>query len=198
MDKRERDVRAKHPRVGGLILALSAAPTSTAAWSKGADGEERLGARLDELSCSRLLVLHDRRLPGRRANIDHVVVTPSGVWVVDAKFYSGRPARRTRGGLFSGRRDVLTVAGRDRSKLVEGMRRQVAVVEGVVGRDVPVHGALCFIDADWPLSSRGFGIDGVHVLAPRRLFTLLKQPGELTPADVEQCRRRLRSELPPA
>lgn len=177
---------------------MTAAPTSTTAWGKGADGEERLGARLDEHSGSTLLVLHDRRVPGTRANIDHVVVAPSGVWVVDAKLYSGRPARRTRGGLFGPRRELLTVAGKDRSKLVEGVRRQVAVVEQVVDGQMPVHGVLCFIDADWPLLSRGFDIGDVHVLPPRRLFAALSRPGGVAAPTVHDVHDRLRRALLPA
>lgn len=191
-------MRARHPRVGGLILALSADPGSTTAWGKGADGEERLGARLDSLSSPTLSVLHDRRIPGTRANIDHIAVTSSGVWVIDAKLYSGRPARRTRGGLLSAREELLTVAGRDRSKLVEGARRQVDVVERIVDGDAPVHAVLCFIDADWPLFSRGFRVQETHVLPPRRLFSVLTEPSGLDAAAVESLHDRLRQTLRPA
>lgn len=196
--KRERDVRARHPRVGGLILALSADPSSTTAWSKGADGEERLGARLDGLSSPTLSVLHDRRIPGTRANIDHIAVTSSGVWVIDAKRYSGRPARRTRGGLLSAREELLTVAGRDRSKLVEGVRRQVDVLERIVDGDAPIHAVLCFIDADWPVLSRGFVVSGVHVLPPRRLFAALSRPAEIAAPTRQAMHDRLRLALGPA
>ena len=69
-------VRAKDPRLGGLTLALSDDPQSTRAWDVGAVGEERLGGRLTELAGDALRVLHDRRIPGSRANIDHLAVTP--------------------------------------------------------------------------------------------------------------------------
>ncbi|MGN6132438.1 MAG: hypothetical protein ACTHOK_19050, partial [Nocardioidaceae bacterium] len=45
---REATVRAAHPRLGGVILALSSDPQSTTAWATGAVGEEKLGARLNE------------------------------------------------------------------------------------------------------------------------------------------------------
>lgn len=61
--KREAHVREAHPRLGGLILALSADPQSTTAWAQGARGEELLGARLDSLQPSGVCVLHDRRIP---------------------------------------------------------------------------------------------------------------------------------------
>jgi hypothetical protein len=78
-DAREARIRTKHPKIGGLILTLSGDPQSTRAWDTGAMGEERLGSRLNAVSSDAVLVLHDRRLPGSRANIDHLAVAPSGV-----------------------------------------------------------------------------------------------------------------------
>jgi Nuclease-related domain len=64
-------------------------------------------------------VLHDRRIPGSRANIDHIVVAPCGVFVIDAKNYKGRVEKRDRGGFFS--TDCrLYVGGRDKTPLVAG------------------------------------------------------------------------------
>lgn len=82
---REQRIRTKHPKLGGLILALSDEPQSTTAWDTGAVGEERLGHRLNASESETCRVLHDRRMPGSRANIDHLAVTPTGVYVIDAK-----------------------------------------------------------------------------------------------------------------
>jgi hypothetical protein len=68
-------------------------------------------------------VLHDRRVPGSKANIDHLSVGPAGVFVIDAKQYSGALEKRDLRGWF--RVDErLYVAGRDRTKLVEGVAGQ--------------------------------------------------------------------------
>lgn len=96
--KREERTRAKHPKLGGLILALSDDPQSTRAWDTGALGEERLGNRLNELASDSLRVLHDRRIPGSGANIDHIAMAPTGVYVIDAKKYKGRPQFKIEGG----------------------------------------------------------------------------------------------------
>ncbi len=48
--KRETRIREAHPRLGGLILALSDEPQSTTAWARGAKGEELLGQGLDTLA----------------------------------------------------------------------------------------------------------------------------------------------------
>jgi hypothetical protein len=104
---RERRVRERHPRIGGFLLAITEEPQSTRAWDTGAQGERLVGGRLDALVGHDLAVLHDRRIPRTRANIDHVVVSRHGVFVVDAKKYKGRPALRVEGGLFRPRTKKL-------------------------------------------------------------------------------------------
>jgi hypothetical protein len=54
-------------------------------WWRGAAGERATAALLDHLPARTWVVLHDRRLPGSRANLDHLVIGPSGVWVLDTK-----------------------------------------------------------------------------------------------------------------
>lgn len=97
--RRDERTRTKHPKLGGIIVALGKEPQSTKAWDTGALGEERLGARLNEFASELLRVLHDRRIPGTTANIDHLAVTPTGVFVIDAKKYKGRPQLKVEGGL---------------------------------------------------------------------------------------------------
>jgi hypothetical protein len=75
-----------------------------------------------------VLALHDRRIPGSRANIDHVVVAPSGVWVIDAKLYQGKVERRTSGPIW--RRELsVFVGGRDRTKVIHGRVRPLPGLE---------------------------------------------------------------------
>lgn len=116
--KDEDRIQAKWGRLGGIAVALSDERQSTTAWQRGAVGEERLGARLDSLASPEIAVLHDRRIPGTKANIDHVVVTRSGIWVIDAKRYQGRPALQIEGGLLRPRVEKLLVGHRDCNKLV--------------------------------------------------------------------------------
>jgi hypothetical protein len=73
--KREERVRTKHPKLGGLMLAVSDEQQSTTAWDIGALGEQRLGKGLDRLASDTLRLLHDRRIPRSKANIDHPAVT---------------------------------------------------------------------------------------------------------------------------
>jgi len=43
--ERELGVRERHPRLGGVILALQDAPQHETRWARGADGEERASGR---------------------------------------------------------------------------------------------------------------------------------------------------------
>jgi hypothetical protein len=168
---REQRIREAHPRLGGLILALSTDPQSTTSWGRGAHGERMLGAGLDRLRSEGIAVLHDRRLPGRKTNIDHLLVSSSGVYIVDAKRYGGRVERRDRGGLF--RTDYrLYVAGRDRSKLLVGMHSlQVEAVRRTLARfgesGVAVTPVLCFVDSEWGLFASPLRFGDVRVVGQR-------------------------------
>jgi len=195
---REDRIRAKHPKIGGLILALSDEPQSTRAWDTGAVGEEQLGSRLNELASDTLRVLHDRRLPRSRANIDHLVVTPTGVYVIDSKKYKGRPRLSVEGGLLRPRVERLVVGTRDCTKLVDGVLKQVDVVHAVVSDEVRVHGVLCFVEADWPLIGGSFTTRGVEVLWPKRLYPKLESPGPLDITSLARLHSRLAATLPSA
>ncbi len=120
-------------------------------------------------------VLHDRRIPGTRANIDHIAVASTGIYVIDAKKYRGRPSLKVEGGILRPRVEKLLVGTRDQTKLVDGVLKQVEVVRTIVGNDVPVTGVLCFIEADWPLIGGAFTTRGVHVLWPRLLAKRLSE-----------------------
>lgn len=195
---RERRVRAKHPKIGGFLHAISDEPQSTTAWDKGAVGEERLGNRLNELASEQLRVLHDRRIPGSRANIDHLAVTLTGVYVIDAKKYAGRPRLKVEGGLLRPRTEKLLVGTRNCTKLVDGVLKQMDVVRAVISDGIPVHGVLCFVEADWPLFGGSFTTRGVSVLWPRKLYPDLELAGPMTVQAIEQTHRALAAALPPA
>src|SRR5262249_46069604 len=83
--------------IGGFALAVGGEPQSMRAWEQGLTGEKRLAEALAGIGD--VTVLHDRRVPGTRGNIDHIVIAPSGVFVIDAKLYTGLIQVRNRGGL---------------------------------------------------------------------------------------------------
>lgn len=196
---RDMRVRTKHPKLGGLILALGDDPQSTKAWDVGALGEELLGNRLNEIASESLRVLHDRRIPGTRANVDHLAVTPTGVYVIDAKKYKGRPQLRAEGGILRPARvEKLLVGTRDCTKVVDGVLKQVDLARSIVGDDVPLHGVLCFVEADWPLLGGSFTTRGVETMWPKKLYPKLMAAGPLSSDTIGDLHRQLASSLPPA
>jgi len=187
--RREQQIRSRHPKLGGLILALSDDPSSTRVWAQGARGERIVGAALDELTGDHVEALHDRamRRPNGRvstANIDHIAVAAGGVWVIDAKTHRGALEVRRSGGLFSPRVEKLYIGGRDKSGLLDGLAKQVAAVSAelaTVSAAVPVFGALCFIGTELPWFGETIG--GVPLVGRRGLAKLLKRPGDLAAED---------------
>lgn len=88
-------------RVGRIAKALSDDPQTTRASKEGAVGEERVAQILEERLGDQAVLLHDRKVPGTRGNIDHIAIGPSGVWIIDAKRYKGRVEKRDKGGWFT-------------------------------------------------------------------------------------------------
>ncbi len=170
---------------------------ATCSWCAG---ERKLGAALDALAGSGVVAIHDRLLPGTAANIDHVVVAPAGVWVIDAKNHEGRVARKDVGGLLG--TDVrLYVGQRDRTMLVPAIWKQVAVVRAALGAewsDVPVRPMLCFVGSDWGRFAKPFEVHGVVVTSPSAATELVARPGSYAARSVEQMAARLERSLRPA
>jgi len=105
---------------------------------RGADGESETAEALSRLPRESWTVLHDVRWPGRRyANIDHIVVGPAGVFVIDSKKWSGDVS--VRGGVLRQGRHV-------REDAVDGSRRAAGDVARLL-LDLPsefVHPVLSF------------------------------------------------------
>lgn len=78
---------------------------------------------------------------------------------------------------------------------MDGVLKQVALVRELVG-DLPVTGALCFVEADWPLIGGALTTREVQVLWPKRLAKVLAdQDGGI---DVAAVRHRLAAYFKPA
>jgi hypothetical protein len=196
-DKRETRVKGRFGRrLGGVILAVVDEPQSTRAWAKGARGEEKLAAALADLPD--VVALHDRSVPGTRGNIDHLVIAPAGVFVVDAKHYDGRLQIRDKGGLF--RTDEhLYVGGRDCSRLADNMGWQVKAVETCLvaaGCTLAVTPVLCFIDVDWPLLFAPDSFRGVLLKNPKSLRKTITAAQTLHGVEIDRLARTLAKGLP--
>lgn len=195
-------MRERFGVLGGAVLSVTGEPSHQRAWARGADGEEKLARTLERRTeGAGVFLLHDRRVPGSRANIDHLAVGASGVTVIDAKRYTGRIGVERRGGLFTPRREKLVVGRRDRTALVEGVRWQAGVIREILdGEDlaaVPVRAALCFVDGDWPLFGR-LSVGDVWILAPRGAAKVCVAPGPVDRLTAERVAAVLAARLMPA
>jgi hypothetical protein len=203
--RREQRIRAQHPRLGGLLLALSSEPTSTRAWAQGAAGERAVAARLDALVGEHVAALHDRRMRRpdgslSKANIDHMAVTPCGVWVIDAKTHQGTLEVRRSGGWFSPRVEALYINGRDQTRLVHGLLKQVEAVRqelSAVEARIAVQGVLCFVGTELPWFGSS-SIADVPLVGRRGLAKLLLRPGDVDPAAREAVATFLDQRFPAA
>jgi len=163
------------PQLGLVVAALAAMaagwglrfrPSPDAvAWRRGAVGERRTARLLGPLERQGWAVLHDLTVPGSRANIDHLVIGPGGIFVIDSKHYRGHLQLDPSGRLWHGRyplaptlRAVSFEADRAARVLPDP---GVAVVPILV-----VHGA----QVPWGKVVTG----GVPVLAARRLPRMLR------------------------
>jgi len=181
------------PRLGlvvGVLVAIAAGwglrfrPSPDAgAWRRGAAGERRTARLLGPLERHGWAVLHDLAVPGSRANLDHLVIGPGGVFVVDSKQYRGRLQLDPSGRLWHGRYP-LTPALRavefeaDQAARVLADRQVVVPIVAVHGAQVPWGKAV---------------VDGVPVVPARRLPSMLRAlPAVLGPERVAALADRAR------
>lgn len=68
-------------------------PQSTRVWAKGSQDERLLAEALTRRIGNRAVLLFDRKIPRSSANIDHLAIAATGVWIIDAKKYKGRLQR---------------------------------------------------------------------------------------------------------
>ena len=133
--------------IGVGLLKTFTEPAHVVAWAIGAKGERVTEAALDRLPVG-FIQLHDRRIPGSRANIDHIVIGPTGVFVVESKRMQGK--LRVRG-------DTVIIRGR-RTAMVDEVRREADAVQAVLvamGKSELIAKPLLYIqevDPPWLLS----------------------------------------------
>ena len=184
-------------RIGKIAKFLSDDPQTTKAWAEGAKGEERVAKILHERLSDTAVLLHDRKVPRTRGNIDHLAIAASGVWIIDAKKYKGKVEKRDVGGFF--KTDIrLYVGGRDRTKTVAGLQWQLDAVRAALETDeVPIHCALSFVGAEWPLFfARPFQLKGVWISWPAKLAELIAADGPLQAESIEGVSTQLAERLP--
>jgi Nuclease-related domain len=159
-----------------------------------------LGLVLDHLLRGTGAVLHDRRFARNIEPIDHLVIAPSGLWVIDALYDPYTIQRRHLGPVFR-TRPHLFVDGRERSAELEAMNRRVDILRGLIAlvgyHDTKINAVMCFVTAPVPISDRHRMFSGVLVTDPVGLSDRLREPGRLSQAGVMSVTYHMDSLLPP-
>jgi hypothetical protein len=205
-------VRTGAPRQVALLVAawavfnfaraLWARRQSTEAWRIGAEGEEATAADLAPLERRGFVVLHDWKPPGSRANIDHIVVGPTGVFTIETKNYGGVVYFRRR---LIPWRVTASCNGRDLAHVVEQAHWQAASIASLLA-ETSLCVAPVVVVQRAELTSGWFArrtTEGVHwcrgdevarFLRTKRAGTTPLSPDEvLHVADAIEHRRRVRS-----
>jgi hypothetical protein len=153
----EAKVRQLEREVEQARRVLASKEQQLYAWQRGLDGERRTGDVLASLQGQGWAVLHDLHWPGRPfANIDHIAIGPTGVFVIDSKNWSGDVIVR---------QGVLQQNGSRRAAACEGAAAATGAVAAFLEpqhRNL-VSAILCLVDQptplDQPAQARVLGLD---------------------------------------
>jgi hypothetical protein len=183
------------PHAGLLGLAVAALvgwrlrfrPSEAArSWQRGAAGERRTARLLRRLARDGF-VFHDLAAPGNsRANVDHLVIGPSGVFVIDSKQWTGEVLQGADGLVWHNHYPL------DRTLAM--VRWEAEAVSRVLG--TRVHALLCVHGAHFDGS--GLHAQGVAIVPASRLRAALGVDQVLSDNDVELLANTVRIRLRPA
>ncbi|CAN5501284.1 hypothetical protein BH23ACT3_BH23ACT3_09430 [soil metagenome] len=146
-----------------------------AAFVKGSEGERVVADAVAPLSANGWFILHDRQAPNG-GNVDHVLVGPGGVVVLDAKAWSGSLAISSKGRLRHNDRDA--------HKAVSSINAVIAHLRDALP-SLSVSGGLVFVGNDGA-PSLPRRVDDVGLCDVSEVLDVLKRkPSTLNARDVE-------------
>ena len=161
------------------------------AWERGAKGEVKVSTLLAQLAEDGYHALADRRFPDSNGNLDHIAIGPAGVFVVDAKAWTGKVT-------VAG--NVLRQNGRSRVSHVVGVREQASEL-GYLLRELGldprpyVRPVMCFVESG-PEARRY--VDRVHLVPGSDLLSFVRQfERRHDQRQVDEMLARLVAALPP-
>lgn len=168
-----------------LVLRLSRSLRAIKQLKLGRQGERIVAEVLEGLRVRGFGVLHD--VPGDKFNLDHVVFSPHGIFVVETKTIS-KPAPDAQVS-YDGTR--VLVAGRQptRDPIVQvrsAARWLQDMLKASTGKAFPVRGVVVY--PGWYVESRAGNRSEVWVLNPKALAEfIVHQPQLLPPDDVQMA-----------
>lgn len=184
-------LRAEHARTGSAesFEAVRRAEEQVRRWSTGAQGERQVADALPALNGYGWTALHDIRWPDRaRANLDHVVLGPGGIVVIDAKNWTGDVDVRD---------GELRQNGYRRTREVEGVAEATAAVTALLepSHRMAVRGVLCLAAQDLEPTATSSGVTVLGL--PHLAAHLAALPPRLSPYEVADIGRFLAAQLDP-
>ncbi|HLU73589.1 MAG TPA: nuclease-related domain-containing protein [Nonomuraea sp.] len=184
----------------GVLAAIGEAvyrarsKSSVPAWRRSSVAERRTEAQLRQLERRGYRTLHARAIPGTEAQIDHLVVGPTGVYAVDSEKWDKRLPVRVQMGkkLFHGpfdKKERLTEAMGEASRaselISEAYGHQVSVVPSLAIYGPPVPWKIMTIK----------GVDVYEGGRARRWIT--KRERALTDVEIDKIFEIAAQVLPP-
>jgi hypothetical protein len=185
----------------GMARSIWGRRQTTEAWRSGGKGEQAVGAALAQLAPKCVISVHDRRIPGSRANIDHIAIAPSGIYVIDAKVVSGKMSSRRTGPIWDRGPVRLFVGGRDKTSFVTGMDRQVAAVAAALdggSSQIPIHAMVVLVGVQVGWFERPVYVQGVWIGWRKGVGKVLAKTGPLSAPVRQQLADAIARRLPPA
>jgi hypothetical protein len=143
------------------------------AWRRGADGERHTARLLDRLTRDGFVVFHDLAIPGSPANVDHLVIGPTGVFVIDSKQWTGSVHQGADGLVWHNHYPL--------DRTLETVRWEAEVIGRLLGTRIAalvcIHGAH--------VHGGGLHATGVAIVPVHLLRSALGYERVLSNADVE-------------
>ncbi len=163
------------------------ASAEASAWRKGARGERRTARRLRRLvRRGGYVAFHDLAMPGSRANIDHLLLGPTGMFVIDSKQYTGRIQQTPDGRAWHNHYPL--------DEQLATVRAEARAVEVIL--DVPVIPLVCVHGAS--VQWRGLHAQGVAIVPAGQLSAALGADAALSAEQVTVLAGTAQARLRPA
>jgi hypothetical protein len=156
------------------------------AWRRGAAGERRTARLLDRLTHDGYVVFHDLAVPRSPANVDHLVIGPTGVFVIDSKQWSGSVHQGSDGLAWHNHYRL--------DRTLETVRWEAEAISRILG--TPTAALVCVHGAH--VHGGGLHAQGVAIVPAHLLRGALGFDRVLSDADVELLAATARLRLRPA
>lgn len=162
-------------------------------WASGAAGEQATARLLAPLARRGYAVMHDRAIPGSRANLDHLVVGLFGAAYVDSKNWRSKKSRIVVNG------GLLRYGSYDQTKALKTVVWEAQQAAQALG--VPVRPILAVHGAKVPAPRGRMELHGVTIIEAKKLRGMLEglppQPG-WDASRVTAVEQLAHHKLPPA